>query len=84
MKEPTVAELSALDVSLEEQGYDVPRVSLGPSYGAVIRALAELRLDLEGGRALFGPRMARLVDELQGQVRVDDVRAALGPPIEPR
>lgn len=80
MKPPTVAELSTLDVSLEEQGYDVP---VSVSRNVVVAALAELSIDLARGRTWLGQRMVELVDTLQGQVGVDDVRLVRGPPIEP-
>lgn len=72
-----MAELSALDVSLEGQGYDVPSVAV--SYDTATAALAELA----SFALALGPRLSALVDEIQAQVRVDDVRGRFGPPIEP-
>ncbi len=73
---PTLAELSRRP--LRELGYAVPVLSV--DYDVAARALAELA---EHPEAIIGGWTARLVDDLQGQVRHEDVAVFRAGPPEP-
>ncbi len=73
---PALAELSRRP--LRELGYAVPALSV--DYDVVARALAELA---EHPEAIVGHWTARLVDDLQGQVRHEDIAVFRAGPPEP-